>query len=130
MHSPAKPALLLHVKCHIISVVFVHCKQQRTAPLITILHLIFCYKDISPKQAPVTSVSVHDQNAKVWKIGDYLERIGKINITVTILNDNFYFFYWGGGVSQLGKKAPIFHIPVLNLVVELPPIKTEMKTEN
>lgn len=76
----------------------------------------------------MTSVSVHDQNAKVWKIGDYLERIGKINITVTILNDNFYFFYWGG--SQLGKKAPIFHIPVLNLVVELPPIKTEMKTEN
>lgn len=74
----------------------------------------------------MTSVSVHDQNAKVWKIGDYLERIGKINITVTILNDNFYL---GGGLSW-GKKAPIFHIPVLNLVVELPPIKTEMKTEN
>lgn len=108
MHSPAKPALLLHVKCHIISVVFVHCKQQRTAPLITILHLIFCYKDISPKQAPVTSVSVHDQNAKVWKIGDYLERIGKINITVTILNDNFYFFYWGGGCLSWEKRHLYF----------------------
>lgn len=41
-----------------------------------------------------------------------------------------FIFFIGGGGSQLGKKAPIFHIPVLNLVVELPPIKTEMKTEN